>query len=192
MRLDHLAGEFAQAFRQTDLVLYADINLCCPVRDAADAEQIGMMPVMGFGSRKQQSNIGALARSNYDSQVFRAQFAEVRFYSGAQDQILVCDGPHAHRLVADLQRSRITTNHCKVPGRPGSCAVRLGTQLATRRGMARRKWSASHSCWPRCSGPMALRIVAAKCCYRRHRFRTSAAVGSTHAEQHEGRPRWLQ
>jgi hypothetical protein len=55
MRLDHLAGEFAQAFRQTDLVLYADTNLCCPVRDAADAEQIGMMPVMGLGSRKQQS-----------------------------------------------------------------------------------------------------------------------------------------
>jgi glycine hydroxymethyltransferase len=42
---------------------------------------------------------------------------------------------HAQRIVADLQRSRITTSVCRIPGRPSSWAVRLGTQLITRRGM---------------------------------------------------------
>jgi len=41
----------------------------------------------------------------------------------------------ATQIVADLQRAGVTTSSCALPGRSGSWAVRLGTQLVTRRGM---------------------------------------------------------
>ena len=52
-------------------------------------------------------------------------------------QILLTAGSRedAARNIAELQNSGITTSLCAVPGRCDSWAIRLGTQLVTRRGM---------------------------------------------------------
>jgi len=86
--------KFYRSFTSADLVLYAGTNLHCLRDTSAALEQIGMMPVIGAGRRKQQPNVTSLAKLESRTaallcDIFHGRFAEARFPSCTQANLAI-------------------------------------------------------------------------------------------------------
>ena len=94
VNIETAASEFVRSFSQTDLVLYAGTNVPCPPHAACNAEELGMMPVIGPWQDKQQPNVGRLAEIEVAAArllcgIFGGDFAEARFPSCSQANLAV-------------------------------------------------------------------------------------------------------
>jgi glycine hydroxymethyltransferase len=90
----------------------------------------------------------------------------------------------AERIVADLQRAGVTTSCCALPGRWGSWAVRLGTQLVTRRGMGVEQMRRIAGMIAAVIGPAAGKGVRQQVTQLTDEFKTLFFCGETVALRH--------